>query len=384
MINDIYNVSVMINSIGELKFLGTVESGFFDSLISSTILYMQKLQSNFTIDDLQSFMYVITVLRFLLYSFFYDIKTGFSISCISFLAAKIWYSHIVYVLKLYASTVRYHPIPKNLWLSYMAQQNRNAAFRSYKPSQIIATFLKQLFGNNDNSYRIDPISMIFSSLPNSMKQYSDRIYYTFWNSIGPTIFRIVRDNAFVSKMVFGYLLIVRLFKKRCPYLVRWHWTCVLLSTILVQVFVPIPFRLEEFAQLILLPQERFVDYFLANSIIGSLVLSHLVFLFLALFHALLGQYFYIPFITENVEIHIGKRPKNSIYSGGYTAWQDYDIFLNIHLDPKFKKKSFFPRIWWGWFGRGDQPTISKKRKKKRRKLFKGLRKFFKNLFSKFT
>jgi hypothetical protein len=29
-----------------------------------------------------------------------------------------------------------------------------------------------------------------------------------------------------------------------------------------------------------------------------------------------GQYFYVPFFVENTELHIGPRPKNSIYSGG--------------------------------------------------------------------
>jgi hypothetical protein len=38
-------------------------------------------------------------------------------------------------------------------------------------------------------------------------------------------------------------------------------------------------------------------------------------------HAIWGQYFYIPFFVENTELHIGPRPKNSIYSGGQ-AWQD--------------------------------------------------------------
>jgi hypothetical protein len=35
-----------------------------------------------------------------------------------------------------------------------------------------------------------------------------------------------------------------------------------------------------------------------------------------------GQYFYFPFFVENTELHIGPRPRDSIYSGGYTAWQD--------------------------------------------------------------
>jgi hypothetical protein len=47
--------------------------------------------------------------------------------------------------------------------------------------------------------------------------------------------------------------------------------------------------------------------------------------------------------VENTELHIGPRPKNSIYSGGQTAWQDK------------KQESVqrrIPKIWYGWFGSG--------------------------------
>jgi hypothetical protein len=60
-----------------------------------------------------------------------------------------------------------------------------------------------------------------------------------------------------------------------------------------------------------------------------------------------GQYFYVPFFVENTELHIGPRPKNSIYSGGQTSWQD----------PEEKEKNLnrvFPKLWYGWFGRGTK------------------------------
>ena len=74
-------------------------------------------------------------------------------------------------------------------------------------------------------------------------------------------------------------------------------------------------------------------------------LDHLTCILFATFHAICGQYFYLPIFTENVELHIGPRDKTSVYSGGYTAWQD----------PKEKAKrlsSFIPKLWYGWFGRG--------------------------------
>jgi hypothetical protein len=74
---------------------------------------------------------------------------------------------------------------------------------------------------------------------------------------------------------------------------------------------------------------------------------HLGLIFLGLFHAIWGQYFYFPFIVENTELHIGSRPKNSIYSGGMTAWQDEKQKTNQRILPKF---------WYGWFGKGVSNT----------------------------
>ena len=59
-----------------------------------------------------------------------------------------------------------------------------------------------------------------------------------------------------------------------------------------------------------------------NIIIIFIVLVHIGLLIFGLFHAIWGQYFYVPFFVENTELHIGPRPKNSIYSGGNTSWQD--------------------------------------------------------------
>ena len=76
-----------------------------------------------------------------------------------------------------------------------------------------------------------------------------------------------------------------------------------------------------------------------------IISGHYFLVFLGMLHAVCGQYFYFPFIVENTEIHIGKRPSNSIYSGGQTAWQD-EKQANIYRK--------FPKLWYGWFGSGNK------------------------------
>ena len=76
-------------------------------------------------------------------------------------------------------------------------------------------------------------------------------------------------------------------------------------------------------------------------------MAHIGVILFGLFHAIWGQYFYFPFFVENTELHIGPRPKNSIYSGGNTSWQE--------AEEKGKNLNrSFPKLWYGWFGRGTQ------------------------------
>jgi hypothetical protein len=79
-------------------------------------------------------------------------------------------------------------------------------------------------------------------------------------------------------------------------------------------------------------------------------------------HALCGQYFYFPFLTENTELHIGLKPNDSIYSGGHTIWQNKRAYMiSRQASSKLKKYRFgtvrsayskLPRLWYGWLGRG--------------------------------
>jgi hypothetical protein len=82
-----------------------------------------------------------------------------------------------------------------------------------------------------------------------------------------------------------------------------------------------------------------------NGVIACVVLAHIGFIIFGLFHAIWGQYFYIPFFVENTELHIGPRPKNSIYSGEQ-AWQDPEEKKNLNR--------LFPKLWYGWIGKGTK------------------------------
>jgi hypothetical protein len=122
-----------------------------------------------------------------------------------------------------------------------------------------------------------------------------------------------------------------------------------------QIFIYFIYRVYYFQAFVLIPRtESYNDYVdpslllqvnILNGIIACVVLSHIGLIIFGLFHAIWGQYFYIPFFVENTELHIGPRPKNSLYSGGYTSWQDKE-------EKEKNLNRFFPKLWYGWFGRG--------------------------------
>ena len=105
-----------------------------------------------------------------------------------------------------------------------------------------------------------------------------------------------------------------------------------------------------------------------NVVIACVVLAHIGLILFGLFHAIWGQYFYFPFFVENTELHIGPRPKNSIYSGGQTAWQD---------GKEKTANRFFPKLWFGWFGHGSKGQFQFGKP-----LIKLIKKFFKKQFRK--
>ena len=208
-------------------------------------------------------------------------------------------------------------------------------------------------------YYIDPISMLISNLKESDKTSILPFYYKVYNEIIPKIFEACSKFWTQLSGIAAYAVITRIGKRYCPYLVRWHWTFLLIIGFIEQILVYFVYRISYFQAVILIPQIQISNNYigqnltlqvnLLNGLIAFIVFFHLGLIFWGLFHAILGQYFYFPFLVENTELHIGPRPKNSIYSGGYTAWQD---------EKEKKSKPFLPKFWYGWFGRGTNQKSS--------------------------
>lgn len=199
--------------------------------------------------------------------------------------------------------------------------------------------------------------MIVANLKEPTKSNILPFYYALYNRIIPQIYDICSKFCTQLSGILAYVLITRMGKRYCPYLIRWHWTFLIIIGTIEQTFIYFIYRVYYFQTFVLIPQtESYTNYVdpnlivqinVLNGLIAFIVLAHIGLIVFGLFHAIWGQYFYFPFFVENTELHIGPRPKNSIYSGGNTAWQD----------PDNKKKSLervFPKLWYGWFGSGKK------------------------------
>ena len=336
----------------------------------------QHVQEGLSLADIENILFFILFIRFIILAIRYNLKTSFYITCIGLVAGYLWYRHLIDLISLYRSTLIQLPYLHKLGMDslQLKEMSRQIALTDlklgdnvhwYNPGQVIYyAFVKGIVSTDSETgmrYYIDPISLIISNLKESQQSSVLPIYYKIYNKIIPQVFEGI--SKFWSQLsgIAAYAVITRIGKKYCPYLVRWHWTFLLIVGFLEQILVYLWFRVTAFQYNIIIPQiedsmESNSNYisqnliFQANALNGLTVFIlclHFGLIFFGLFHAIWGQYFYIPFLVENTELHIGIRPKNSIYSGGNTSWQD-------EKDQNIDR--VFPKLWYGWFGSGTKST----------------------------
>nr|YP_009687876.1 hypothetical chloroplast RF90 [Haslea nusantara]QDX17572.1 hypothetical chloroplast RF90 [Haslea nusantara] len=331
-----------------------------------------KIQDGLTLADIENVLFFILFIRFIILVIRYNIKTSFYITCIGLFAGYLWYRHLIDLISMYRSVLLKLPFLNKLGMDavQLRSMHRQTILTDlklgenihwYNPGQMIYyAFTKGIIHVDPETglrYYMDPISMIMSKIQDPTHSNVVSIYYKLYNKIIPKIYDIC--SKFWSQLsgVAAYAVITRIGKRYCPYLIRWHWTFLLIIGMIEQIFIYFIYRVYYFQTFVLIPQTKvygnYVDPNLIlqvnilNGIIACIVLTHIGFILFGLFHAIWGQYFYVPFFVENTELHIGPRPKNSIYSGGNTAWQDSE-------EKEKNLNRIFPKIWYGWFGNGTQ------------------------------
>lgn len=293
---------------------------------------LERYQGGLGLIDIENIIFFITFIRFLTLAVKYNIKTSFYISCISVIAGLLWYMHLKDLRRFYGPMLGYNRFTQ----SFVNDMNNQLYLKAgAKGSVVNVTGLKWMkkgpikflkgafiFSIERDGYRIDPISMLVSMLPDEYKSQGAAVYYKIYEGLLPKIWV---NSMRILRQIFPLLIysnIVRVNKEYCPYLIRWHWTYVILSGVVEGEVCRVIYRLYTYVHRVLIPAGRFTEAGFLQTIFTVVIGIQFSYILLAMLHAVCGQYFYIPFFTETVEIHIGKRPQNSIYSGGYTSWQE--------------------------------------------------------------
>ena len=328
----------------------------------------QQVQDGLTLADIENILFFILFIRFVILAIRYNLKTSFYITCIGLFAGYLWYRHLIDLIAMYRSILIKLPYLHKLGVDaiQLRSMSRQMVLTDlklgdnvhwYDPGQLIYYAFTNGVVNIDSEtglrYYMDPVSMIISNLKESDKSNILPLYYKIYNKIVPQAFEAVSKFYNQLSGIAAYAVITRIGKRYCPYLVRWHWTFLLIIAFIEQILVYFVYRVSYFQSSVLIPQTQVANNYIdqnlvlqvnaLNGLIAFIISLHLGLIFLGLFHAIWGQYFYFPFLVENTELHIGPRPKNSIYSGGNTSWQD-EKEKNI--------QRVFPKFWYGWFGNG--------------------------------
>lgn len=331
--------------------------------------YWEKIRdSGLGLSEIDDLIVLIIVVRLIILIIRYNVSTSLIITSISIVAGYLWYSTFVSTLFVYENTLYKNSLTFKLALDtnqirrVLQAKIASSSYQIRLTNPVGVCIYALGSGSIYESHRIDPISMVMANIPEDFPKYDwiEGTYYLFYRKILPVTMRAILDfiDAFTTYAV--YTVITRVNKRYCPYLIRWHWTLLIILKFFEPFITYLIYRINDYSYNIVYPkfvkadqlglssfQLNFEMEFL-NYICFTIIILHLAFLVFAMLHALSGQYFYIPFFTENVELHIGERDKLDPYSGGYTAWQDEKTGSN---------KTF--KLWYGWFGRGtvNQNTL---------------------------
>lgn len=356
----------------------------------------EKIQDGLTLADIENVLFFILFVRFIILATRYNLKTSFYITCIGLFAGYLWYRHLIDLISMYRSVLLKLPFLNKLGMDavQLRSVHRQTVLTDlkleenvhwYNPGQVLYYgFIKGIINLDPETglrYYIDPISMAISNIKEPTNSNILPFYYNVYNKIIPKVYEICSKFWAQLSGIVIYAVITRIGKRYCPYLIRWHWTFLLIIGMVEQIFIYFIYRIYYFQSFILIPQIKSYDTYVDSNLllqinvlnvsITCIILAHIGFILFGLFHSIWGQYFYMPFFVENTELHIGPRPKSSIYSGGYTSWQDSE-------EKEENLSRFPPKLWYGWFGKG-----TKKNKKTNNLLVRFLIKIVKKIKKQF-
>lgn len=217
------------------------------------------------------------------------------------------------------------------WIKFKLQESTTfQSFLQYFDSKILpgSFTLKEILG-----LIISPILYLVNSL--------ELLIYTYKN---------VWDE-FTSSLFLSQVL--RSGRRYMPYPVLWHWgTAYVIASFCLERWMNFLIKIDQYIVYTLVPDMRYQEIITAEYIRTYLFIYAVYLIMLAMLHALFGQYYYLPFISEVVDAFFGKRTdfkvllpilEEKIIQGGDLSWQDKWEYW----EPRSERIQF----WHGLFGK---------------------------------
>jgi len=203
-------------------------------------------QGGLGLNDIENIIFFMAFVRFIILVLKFNLKTGFLITCIGLAAAYFWYLHLSHVLFSYMRLLFQTPYMTKtaIDLLHLREAKKTIRIENFTMRYPLRLVWRGFVdGAQKNKHNIDLISMLFSNFTGQLRPYTDSLYYAIYRDIGPTIIkmcgRIYNDIGPLAR----YTYVVRLGKKYCPYLIRWHWTFTMLMQVSERFLIYFVYRL---------------------------------------------------------------------------------------------------------------------------------------------
>ncbi|MCK7490149.1 MAG: hypothetical protein MZU79_08055 [Anaerotruncus sp.] len=175
----------------------------------------EKVQDGLSLADIENLIFFIAFVRFAILAIRYNIKTSFYITCIGLAASYLWYRHFIDLLFLCIKMLLLRiPITHKLGIDAIEIKSivmlvcRSKADYNLRASNPIGIIFHAIGkgGFQDWLYYIDPISMLFASVPEKLRSATDPVYYLFYRKIIPTVIRVA--GQFYRELRYGRSLYI--------------------------------------------------------------------------------------------------------------------------------------------------------------------------------
>ena len=211
-----------------------------------------KIQDGLTLADIENVLFFILFIRFVILAIRYNLKTSLYITCIGLFAGYLWYRHLIDLISMYRSVLLKLPFLHKLGMDAVQLRSLHRQMvltdlklgenvHWYNPGQVLYyAFTKGIINVDPETglrYYIDPISMAISNFGEPVKSNILPLYYKVYNKIIPKIYDVCSKFWNQLSGVAAYAVITRIGKRYCPYLVRWHWTFLLIIGMVEQIFI---------------------------------------------------------------------------------------------------------------------------------------------------